>query len=314
MGDEGVGSEYLGLLVRPRYEEEFVLAVSEWVRGQWALADLHGLRDRASFSARTAKTLGASAPKRVYFERRPCSLIPLPSDYEAYLASLSPKFRGTIRHRTNKLEKNFRVNLLQTTREEEVDPHLERFFVMHQARWLAQGNPGSFYTSQKRSFYRDILVGLLQHQWLRFYHLEVDGVIRASQFGFAFNGVLHSLQDAFDHEFHPRGVGGLGVVLRAMAIKESILEGLSGYDFLGGKEEFKTRWNTVTHYVQRIRIGSPTLEGALAFWCPVGALRTKNWARERAPQWLLKARRQWYGQSRFPYSSNVALIDPGKGA
>jgi CelD/BcsL family acetyltransferase involved in cellulose biosynthesis len=307
MGDEGVGSEYLGLLVLPGYEEEFLLAVSQRVRGQWAMADLHGLQERGSLSSKIAKVLGASAPGRVYQERRPCCLIPLPGDYESYLASLSQKFRGTIRYRTNKLVKNFHVNLLRTTRKEEIEPHLERFFAMHQARWLAEGSPGSFYSPQKRAFYRDVLVDLLRCGWLRFYHLEVDGVIRASQFGFVFAGVLHSLQDAFDHKFHPSGVGGMGVVLRAMVIKESIVEGLNGYDFLGGMEEFKTRWNTITHYVQRVRIGAPGLEGAGAFLLAVGVLKTKDWARERVPRWLLNARRNGWNGSRSQCAPDIAL-------
>jgi len=307
MGDEGVGSEYLGLLVLPGYEEEFLLAVAEWVRGQWAMADLHGLREDEPLSSKIAKILGASAPGRVYLERRPCCLIPLPGDYESYLASLSQKFRSTIRYRTNKLAKNFQVNLLRTTREEEIEPHLERFFAMHQARWLAEGSSGSFYSSRKRNFYRDVLVGFLQRGWLRFYHLEVDGVIRASQFGFAFGGVLHSLQDAFDHEFHPRGIGGLGVVLRGMAIKESIAEGLNGYDFLGGVEEFKTRWNTTTHYVQRVRVGALGLKGAAAFWLTADVLKAKYWAREHVPHWLLNARRKVKTWSRSQHAPIVAL-------
>jgi CelD/BcsL family acetyltransferase involved in cellulose biosynthesis len=307
MGDEGVGSEYLGLLVLPGYEEEFLLAVSEELRDQWAMADLHGLREGRSLSSKIAKILGASAPGRVYQERRPCCLIPLPGDYESYLASLSQNFRTAIRKRTRKLAKNFRVNLLRTTREEEIEPHLERFFAMHQARWLAKGSPGSFYSPRKCAFYRDVAVGLLQRGWLRFYHLEVDGVVRASQFGFTFGGVLHSLQDAFDHEFHPNGVGALGVVLRGLVIKESIVEGLNGYDFLGGMEEFKTRWKTITHYVQRVRIGAPGLEGAAAFSLSVGVLKAKDWARERAPNWLMDTRRQVRAWSRSQPAPDVAL-------
>ena len=99
MGDAGVGSEYLGLLVLPGYEEEFLLAVSERMRGQWTMADLHGLREDGSLSPKIAKILRASAPGRVYQERRPCCLIPLPGDYESYFASLSFNFRAAIRER-----------------------------------------------------------------------------------------------------------------------------------------------------------------------------------------------------------------------
>lgn len=307
MGDEGVGSEYLGLLVLPGYEEEFLLAVSEWVRGKWAMVDLHGLREGGSLSSKISKILGASGSGRLYQERRPCSLILLPHNYDSYLASLSKKFRSTIRYRTNKLTKNFHVNLLRTTHEEEIEPHLERFFAMHQTRWVREGSSGSFCSARKRRFYRDISVGFLQRGWLRFYHLEVDGIIRASQFGFAFGGVLHSLQDAFDHEFHPPGVGGMGVILRAMVIRECIGERIYRYDFLGGVEEFKTRWNTTTHYVQRIRVGATGLAGALAFLLAARVSKSKEWARDRAPHWLLNARRRVSTWKKSRHAIGVAV-------
>ena len=207
--------------------------------------------------------------------------------------------------------KNFRVRLIRTTRKEEIDPHLQRFFAMHQARWLAEGRLGSFYGSKKRNFYRDLSIGFLERGWLRFYHLEVDRVLRASQFGFTFRGVLHSLQDAFDHEFQPVGVGGLGVVLRAMAIKESISEGLKAYDFLGGVEEFKTRWNTRSHYVQQVTIGAPGLKGAVAFSVPVDVLKAKDWGREQMPKWLLNARRHVtvWRRSRHPAEAAVSTAE-----
>jgi hypothetical protein len=108
------------------------------------------------------------------------------------------------------------------------------------------------------------------------------------------------------------GVGGLGVVLRAMAIKESIAEGLNGYDFLGGVEEFKTRWNTITRYVQRVRMGAPGLEGAAAFSLSVYVLKAKDWAREQVPHWLLNARRQVRAWSRSRQAPDIALRAPEK--
>ena len=38
------------------------------------------------------------------------------------------------------------------------------------------------------------------------------------------DGMLHFLQNAFDHQFHPSGVGRVLVVLRAVAIKGFIVE------------------------------------------------------------------------------------------
>jgi CelD/BcsL family acetyltransferase involved in cellulose biosynthesis len=185
------------------------------------------------------------------------------------------------------------VRLVRTVREEDLVGHLERFFEMHQDRWEAEGHPGSFYQPRKRAFYKEVSAAFLRRGWLRFYHLEVDGVIRAAQFGFTFGGVLHSLQEAFDVSFRPQGVGGVGVVLRGMAIRESIAEGLEAYDFLGGTEEFKTRWGTTTHEVERVRIGAPGPVGGLAYLCTAGWRDAKLWIRASLPKRLIEARDKW---------------------
>ena len=291
IGDEGVGSEYLGILARPGQGEDFLEALERYLRGAWSLMDLRGLKEDGSLSRMITGIFSSRAPGRIHRVRHPCSAISLPGDYEAYLGTLPQKFRSTVRYRTNKLTKNFQVRLIRTTHVGEIPDHLEIFFAMHQRRWTADGKPGSFYSPRKRAFYQEVAEDFLKRGWLRFYHLEVDGLIRASQFGFIFGGVLHSLQEAFDHTYNPPGVGGVGVVLRGMAIRECISEGIHNYDFLGGIEEYKARWNTSTHYVQHVRIGAPGFCGAVAYASTAGALTVRNRIRERAPGWLLRMRR-----------------------
>ncbi|HXU11942.1 MAG TPA: GNAT family N-acetyltransferase [Candidatus Binatia bacterium] len=290
LGDQGVGSEYLGVLARESAERDFLAGLARELQGEWALADLRGLRRDRPSTDLLLRSLGDRSKARIHRERIPCSSVALPGDYEAYLASLASKFRTTLRYRTNKLVKNFKVNLVRTTREDELAGHLARFFEMHQGRWVAEGHAGSFYHPRKRAFYREVAEGFLRRGWLRFYHLEVDGVIRAAQFGFAFGRVLHSLQEAFDVDFRPQGVGGVGVVLRGMAIRESIAEGLQAYDFLGGTEDFKTRWGTRTHEVEQVRIGAPGPLGGFAYLCTAGWRDAKLWVRARLPKRIVEAR------------------------
>lgn len=291
MGHEAVGSEYLGLLARPGLEEELVSALAKALEGSWALLDFRGLREGEVLARLIPDIVGAPAPRRVHRERDVCSQILLPGDYDAYLRSLDKGFRAELRSHTEKLVKTFAVRLVLTSREDELGAQLDRFFALHQARWRTQGQPGAFGDPRKRGFYREMVAGFLRRGWLRFYHLEVDGVIRASQFGFAYNRAFHSLQEAFDHTFRLPGARGLGVVLRGMVIRESIAEGLKAYDFLGGGEEYKARWGATTHYVQRVRIGAPGPTGALAFAATAGWDKARDWARTRLPGWLLKARR-----------------------
>ncbi len=312
MGDEGVGTEYLGVLLRRGREEQALGAAAKHLKEGWSLVDFRGLREDMPSTQAALRMLTAVSPGRVHRERHPCSMIELPRDYEVYLGSLPQKFRSTVRYRTNKLMKNFTVRMIRTVRDDELASHLDRFFAMHQDRWTAEGHPGSFTSDAKRAFYVEVSREFLRRGWLRFYHLEVDGVIRASQFGFAFHGILHSLQEAFDREFHPPGVGGVGVVLRGMAIRDCIGEGIRGYDFLGGIEDFKTRWGTQTHYVQRVRIGAPGLSGALAFAATAGVRRLKDWGREHSPAWVAQGRERLRSWRRVRRSRQLA--GPERGA
>jgi len=293
MGDQGAGSEYLGILLRESVESPSLQALAGHLGNGWPLLDLRGLREDRPATELFLQALAAGTGKRVHREKHPCSMIPLPRDYEVYLASLPQKFRSTLRYRTNKLTKSFTVRMLRTSEAVELDRHLDRFFSMHQARWTSEGHPGSFYSPAKRAFYGEVSREFLKRGWLRFYQLEVDGIIRASQFGFVHRGVLHSLQEAFDHDFRPPGVGGVGVVLRGMAIQDCIAEGMHGYDFLGGVEDFKVRWGTRTHYVDRVRIGAAGLRGGLAFAATAGVRQLKDWGRSRAPAWLLEGRHRF---------------------
>jgi CelD/BcsL family acetyltransferase involved in cellulose biosynthesis len=139
-----------------------------------------------------------------------------------------------------------------------------------------------------RRFYLDVSRRLLASGRLRFWQLEVDGVIRASQFGVAYDGVLHSLQEGYDTGFRAPGIGGLGVVLRAHAIKAAIEEGLRSYDFLGGTEDFKQRWGTSVHHVRNVHLAAPGPRGSLAWVATVGAHDARSRLRGRAPDGLVK--------------------------
>jgi CelD/BcsL family acetyltransferase involved in cellulose biosynthesis len=273
IGDREVGSEYLGLVTRAGVEKEVGRAVMAHLATEklaWDVADLFGLVEGDPAGAALEAGMRTHA-NRIRSERIPCSIIPLPREFDTYLAGLGSKFRQSYRQRANKLQRTCSVSFFKTESEGELLRHLEALYRMHQARWASAGYVGSFADARVRRFYLEVSRRLLEAGQLRFWHLKVDGVIRASQFGFAFNGVLHSLQEGYDTGFRLPGVGGLGVVLRGHVLRSSIEEGLNAYDFLAGTEDFKTRWGTSTHYVRSVRMASPGLGGMLGWVATVRA-------------------------------------------
>jgi CelD/BcsL family acetyltransferase involved in cellulose biosynthesis len=290
IGDRKVGSEYLGLVARAGLENEVGRAVMAHLAAErvtWDVANLIGLVEGDPAGEILEAGLRADAV-RIRRERIPCSVIPLPSDFDTYLAGLGSKFRQSYRQRANKLHRTCRVRFYKTESEGELQGHLEALYRLHQARWAAVGHIGSFADAQVRRFYLEVSRRLLRAGRLRFWHLEVDGVIRASQFGFSFGGVMHSLQEGYDSDFRLPGLGGLGVVLRGHVLRSSIEEGLDAYDFLAGTEDFKERWGTSVHYVRSVRMASSGLHGVLAWLATVGAEDLRAALKDMAPEQLLR--------------------------
>jgi CelD/BcsL family acetyltransferase involved in cellulose biosynthesis len=224
LGDRVVGSEYLGLVARAGRERAVAGAVAAWLAGageRWGVAELSGLLEGDPAGAALEWALRPRA-RRVRSRVHGCSMVPLPRDFDTYLRSLGSGFRQSYRQRSNKLRRTFAVRCYQTEHAADLPEHLERLFQMHNVQWRAKGHTGVFADPRMRAFYLDVSARLLRSGQLRFWQLEVDGVVRASQFGFEYDGVLHSLQEAYDTTFRAPGIGGLGVVLRGSVLQCAI--------------------------------------------------------------------------------------------
>jgi CelD/BcsL family acetyltransferase involved in cellulose biosynthesis len=289
IGDRIIGSEYLGLIARAGHETEVArAAVSHLVASGvgWDAVELIGLVDGDPAGEALELELAAGMA-RARSDREVCSMIHLPGDFDTYLASLGSKFRQSYRQRANKLHRTYEVRTFTTSAVEDLPGQLDHMFEMHQEHWTKLGWSGSFFDPKDRQFYVDAASRLLAEGRLRFWHLEIDGVVRASQFGFAYDGVVHSLQEAYDTNFKGPGIGGLGVILRAAAIKASIEEGMRGYDFLGGEEDFKTRWGTSSHSIRKVHLAAPGIRGRLGWMATIGAHDAWRRAVDGAPPELI---------------------------
>jgi CelD/BcsL family acetyltransferase involved in cellulose biosynthesis len=299
IGDRVVGSEYLGLVARAGQEAAVASAVAARLRheARWDVAELKGLVAGDPAGEALEAALGRSAGFR-RVTRQACSMIHLPDDWDSYLSTLGPRFRR--RKRTDGLRRAFPAARIFLTDEDSLlKPHLARLWEIHQSHWTGVGYTGSFADPRMRAFYLDVSRRFLAAGRLRFWQLEIDGVIRASQYGFVHHGVLHALQDGYDTSFRAPGLDGLGVVLRTEVLRRAIeTERLRGYDFLGGVEEFKTRWGTSTHYTRTIQIAARGIRGRLAWLATVGARDLYTRVVAVMPVRLLKALRAVRGRRR----------------
>jgi CelD/BcsL family acetyltransferase involved in cellulose biosynthesis len=226
--------------------------------------------------------------RKAELEEEPCSAIELPGDFEEYLAGLRSKFRRSYRQRTNKLLRTCEVRFLRTESEAELPAHLDTLFRLHQRRWTEADRVGAFADARMRRFYDDVSRRLLRSGSLRFWHLEADGAIRASQYGFAYDGVLHSLQEAYDMDFSAPGVGGLGVVLRGHVLRSAIEEGLRSYDFLGGAQDHKLRWGASIHRIRHLTVARAGVAARAGWLQTAGAAAIRDSIKTALPEPVLE--------------------------
>lgn len=285
LADSLVGSEYLGLVARAGMEQQVVSAALGCIEAagiDWHVARLPGLRpgDPAASALQAALIAGGG---RHDAREEPCAAIVLPEDPEAWLAGLSGSFRRRLRQRRRRLERDHDVAYRLADDTDQVRLGLDRLFAMHLDRWESRGRPGSFADPRMRAFYQELAPAFLESGWLRLWVLEVDGVSRAVQFGFAHEGVLHSLQEAYDSAWNEPGVSGLGVVLRLHAVEAAIAEGLAAYDFLGGDQDYKRRWGTTGAAVSEARIARRGIGGRSAWTTTFGVGDTRDRVARRVP-------------------------------
>ena len=176
---------------------------------------------------------------RVREQRMGAVFTRLPSNWDAYVASLKPRMRTKVRSLKRHLEEEHTVGIRRASTPEEINAALTSLFELHELRWKGRGQRGVFADPRKRAFYREMSHRFGDRGWLRLHTLDVDGCPVAHQHCVAHEGVLYLLQEGYDPAWEDHGVGN---ILRSLVLEESVREGLHTYDFLGGVTQHKLSW------------------------------------------------------------------------
>jgi CelD/BcsL family acetyltransferase involved in cellulose biosynthesis len=171
------------------------------------------------------------------------------ADWEAFLASRSSNFRGTVRGRERRLMRAHEVRYRLTTDPGELQTDLDTLFALHNARW--SGERTSF--SRCEAFHRDFAACAFERGWLRLWFLEVDGRPRAAWYGFRFRGIESFYQGGRDPAWEWDRYS-LGFVVLVHSIREAFEDGISEYRFLRGGEQYKYRFTNSDRGVETIGI------------------------------------------------------------
>ncbi|MCE5303941.1 MAG: GNAT family N-acetyltransferase [Planctomycetaceae bacterium] len=288
MGSGEVCSDYLGVLCAPTVEGPVVETLADYLisnarrsgpdRLAWDLIDLEGVDAEDRVMTRLADAMAASGAT-VY--RRPgmnCWRLELPTDWDAYLASVGKNMRRFVHRWQRTLAAVHQPTLRWATTAEELPGAMDILVDLHQRRWRTLGQPGCFASERFAAFHRDVATALFARGQVQFYWLLLDGVPAAAEYHLIGDGVSYEYQAGIDPAAMTHEPGKL---INLMLVRHAIEQGFRVFDFLRGDEEFKVRFGSRQRAMVKYRIVPPTTVARTRHRLWLLGNRMKHWLKKK---------------------------------
>lgn len=239
-------SDYLDFIVRPADLGRFVDGLWSFLMQlpfTWQALDLYNLVE-------TSPTLSIlttwSAEQRVTLrtERlQPSPYVPLPGDWEAYLASLDKKQRHEIRRKLRRAEGHTSM-VCWYCAQENVEAEVEAFLDL-----MAQDEEkAAFLTPLMRQTLRQVALAAATHGYLQLAFMEIGNTKAAAYLNFDYQGRIYVYNTGFDRRFNELSPGW---VLLSYLLQWANQHGRKEFDFMRGDEAYKYRFGAINRYVVR---------------------------------------------------------------
>lgn len=189
-----------------------------------------------------------------------CLYVPLPQDWDSYLASLAKDFRKEIAYYRRRLEREFAVEFRVAETKEEALRMLEALVGLHKRWWATRGMQGNMGDSILASFHREMIGRYFDRGWFQLHALTVDGRTIGVLYGFKYAGKFYYYNSGLDPDYASHSPG---TVLIGHCIKAAIEEGLFEFDFIRGTSPYKYRWGCVARRSLQLRAYRSALPGRL---------------------------------------------------
>src|SRR5437773_717493 len=236
----GIGiktSEYLDIITRRGYERPVAHAIAAFLRQRddWDRLCLWGIPSASTalpylHDALGARTCVAVCDRYPYVDTR--------FDWAAVKTGTRRSVGVNIDRLIRQLFKRYTCEFRRVGRLEELDRAMDDFVRLHQARWRAQGQSGSFASVCLERFMRETMRSSFEDGRLRFWVLNLNGQCAAALVAFVDHGIAHYFQGGFDPT-----KSGLGKLMLALCIQDCIqTEEIDQFDFMGGGATYKEDW------------------------------------------------------------------------
>ena len=227
-------SDYRDLVIAPGKEEEACAALAQFFQeGPWAVLQLNGISEfspTAQFFPSLAQSLGLHMSREI---EEVSLYLDLPATWDEFLTGLKSKDRHELRRKMRRLEREASAHLVRVEDVPSLQRKMEVFLDLHRK---SRKDKAEFMTPGMEAFFREISMRFLEKGWLNLSLLQLEGKEIAALFSFDFGGTEYVYNSGYDLQFGPVSPG---IVLAALCIRRAVEQGMAGYNFLRGKEEYK---------------------------------------------------------------------------
>jgi CelD/BcsL family acetyltransferase involved in cellulose biosynthesis len=185
-------------------------------------------------------------------KQSPCPWMTLPDTWDEFMDLPDRTHKLIVRRKAIKrMARRHEIETTLSTGADDLATALDRFFTIHQERWVAADEQGCFESDQMRTFYRKVSEALSEEDWLRLSALNVDGTIEAMEFGLYYNNCYYFMQGGCSARGFDLNAGN---ALR-YRILESVVDNTREFHFLRGAERYKYQWGGGDKWTMRLLAG-----------------------------------------------------------
>lgn len=264
MGDGVTCTDHFTVLARPDDAGTIAAEIGRWLtrvsrdpRDGWDVIDLDGIVGGDGSAAALAEALRSEGAISHATSRMSTWFHPAADDWETYLARLSKQRRRVVRRRRERLEAIEGLQCHTAATRAEVHVGLDAVIELHQRRWTAVGEPGSFADPRSRDFLHAAAQEFFTRRqldltWLALHGRPIGGEMRI----IGRDRVLYSYCTGIDADHGKIEPGHLLNIQGALQVYEN---GLRGIDYLRGDEPYKQQMQATPRPLIRLRVVAPAL-------------------------------------------------------
>ena len=244
-------TDYLGPICALEDRGDVAEALVGWLAStdvEWDELDAHNMPVPLGFAEYLAERADARGFAFRIEQEETAAVLPLPTDWEEYLAGLDKKERHELRRKRRRLEREHPDARVRTATPETLDKDFQTFVDMHRG---AEGHKGHFMRPEIATFFRRVADATMPQGWLRLDLLEIGDRAVASTFGFEIERKFYLYNSAYEPDAARLSPGH---VLVSELVKRSIDHGLELFDFLRGPERYKYQLGAQAVPLNNVRI------------------------------------------------------------